>query len=92
MDEIVDQVVQGMQGSLREMVKLLLQGASVVSFQFGGLKQQLPNGVEIETPFYLFAAPELSAAILQGVSEGITKFQERQKQIIELSQKRIVTQ
>ena len=92
MDEVTEKWIEVMLPNLRDTCKQLLSGASVISFQCGAANQTFPNGQVIQMPFYFFAAPEVSAVILQSVAEGIAKSSEIQKQLAEKMQSKLVTQ
>ena len=91
-DTLIDQWADNLKPQVKEALKLLLGGASVVSFQVGEVSAHAPNGSEIKTPLFAFFAPEMHAKILQGCANGIMEAGERQKQIQEQLQMRIVTQ
>jgi hypothetical protein len=89
-ERIIDEWVENLRPQIRESLKHLLDGASVISFQCGEGKIRGSNGAETSSPFFAFFTSELNGIILQNVANGIRDANERQKAIANLLRSRIV--
>ena len=88
-NEVVNQIIEQMKPNLSEAIRMVLQGAGIVSFVC--FEADTPD-TGVRMSFKCFVTQEMPGMILQGAADGVSKSQERATELNQLLQKRIVTQ
>lgn len=86
---VIDQIIEQMKPNLSEALRMVLQGAGIVSFVC--FEADTPD-TGVRMSFKCFVAQEMPGMILQGAADGVSKSQARANELNALLQKRIITQ